>query len=175
MARIEVPDGPGPERERLLMQHPDVALGMHAFSQAVYEKTTLPARVREVARLRVAVANGCPVCLNTRSARAEAEGFDEDAVQEVVACELGATIDLEGLSRRERLAGEFADRFATDHHAIDDGFMAEIRTHFSDTEVVELAALCAMTVGNGRFLTVLGLPADDDGFYPLPEGGPRTT
>ncbi|NIR38801.1 MAG: carboxymuconolactone decarboxylase family protein, partial [Actinobacteria bacterium] len=85
MARIEVPDGPGPERERLLMQHPDVALGMHAFSQAVYEKTTLPARVREVARLRVAVANGCPVCLNTRSARAEAEGFDEDAVQEVVA------------------------------------------------------------------------------------------
>ncbi|NIR38800.1 MAG: hypothetical protein GWN79_16435, partial [Actinobacteria bacterium] len=49
------------------------------------------------------------------------------------------------------------------------------RTHFSDTEVVELAALCAMTVGNGRFLTVLGLPADDDGFYPLPEGGPRTT
>ena len=48
--------------------------------------------------------------------------------------------------------------------------MAEVRRHFSDLEVLELTALCAMTVGNGRFMTVLGLPADDDGFYALPEG-----
>ena len=33
MARIPVPDGPGLERERLLMQHPEVAMGMHAFAR----------------------------------------------------------------------------------------------------------------------------------------------
>lgn len=170
MARIPVPDGPGLERERLLMQHPEVAMGMHAFARAVYEKTSLPAREREVARLRVAVANGCPVCLNTRSARAAADGFDEATVQQVVACAVGGTDALDTLTERERLAGEFADRFATDHHSIDDEFMAEVRRHFSDLEVLELTALCAMTVGNGRFMTVLGLPADDDGFYALPEG-----
>ena len=170
MARIEVPDGPGLERERLLMLQPDVAIGMGAFAQAVYEKTSLPAREREIARLRVAVANGCPVCLNTRSARAAADGLDEDAVQEVLACSIGHAPRIEGLTDRERLAGEFADRFATDHHSIDDAFMAELRAQFSDVEIIELTALCAMTVGNGRFMTVLGIAADDDGFYALPEG-----
>ncbi|MEM7142080.1 MAG: carboxymuconolactone decarboxylase family protein [Actinomycetota bacterium] len=170
MARIDVPDGDDLERIRLLMMQPDVAIGMGAFAEAVYEKTSLPAREREIARLRVAVANGCPVCLNTRSPKAEAAGLDEDGVQGVIACSIGQAPQIEGLTERERLAGEFADRFATDHHSIDDGFMAEIRTHFSDVEVIELTALCAMTVGNGRFMTVLGIEADDDGFYLLSEG-----
>jgi AhpD family alkylhydroperoxidase len=170
MARIDVPDGNGLERERLLMMQPAVAIGMGAFAQAVYEKTSLPAREREIARLRVAVANDCPVCLNTRSPKAAAAGLDETAVQSVVACSVGSTPPVEGLTERERLAGEFADRFATDHRSIDDGFMADLRAHFSDVEVIELAALCAMTVGNGRFMTVLGIPADDDGHYLLPEG-----
>lgn len=170
MARIDVPDGEGLERERLLMMQLDVAIGMGAYSTAVYEKTSLPPRVREIARLRVAVANGCPVCLNTRSPKAEADGLDEDGVQEVIACSIGTAPEIDGLTERERLAGEYADRFATDHHSIDDAFMAEVRTHFTDVEVIELTALCAMTVGNGRFMTVLGIEADDDGFYSLPEG-----
>jgi AhpD family alkylhydroperoxidase len=170
MARIDVPDGRGLERERLLMMQPDVAIGMGAFAQAVYEKTSLPPRLREIARLRVAVANGCPVCLNTRSPKAEAEGLDEAGVQEVIACSIGAAPEIEGLTERERLAGEFADRFATDHHSIDDSLMNEIKAHFTEVEIIELTALCAMTVGNGRFMTVLGIEADDDGFYLLPEG-----
>ena len=170
MARIDVPDGNGLERERLLMMQPAVAIGMGALAQAVYEQTSLPPREREVARLRVAVANGCPVCLNTRSPKAAAAGLDEAAVQSVVACDTGTPPPIAGLTERERLAGEFADRFATDHHSIDDAFMAEVRAHFSDVEVIELAALCEMTVGNGRFMTVLGIPADDEGHYLLPEG-----
>lgn len=170
MARIDVPDGPGLERERLLMMQLDVAMGMGAYSSAVYEKTSLPPRVREVARLRIAAANGCPVCLNTRSERAADDGFDETMVDAVVTCELGGVHTLGDLDERERLAGEFADRFATDHHRIDDAFMAEIRTRFSDVEVIELTALCAMTLGNGRLFTVLGVEADDDGHYLLTEG-----
>ena len=101
MARIDVPDGNGLERERLLMMQPDVAIGMGAFAQAVYEKTSLPAREREIARLRVAVANGCPVCLNTRSPKAEAQGLGEDAVQDVIACSIGTAPPIEGLTVRE--------------------------------------------------------------------------
>lgn len=170
MARIDVPDGRGLERERLLMMQPDVAIGMGAYAQAVYEKTSLAPRVREIARLRVAVANGCPVCLNTRSPKAEADGLGENGVQDVIACSIGEAPEIEGLTEQERLAGEFADRFATDHHSIDDAFMADVKRHFTDIEVIELTALCAMTVGNGRFMTVLDIAADDDGFYLLPEG-----
>ena len=169
MARIDVPDGPGLERIRLLMMQPDIALGMGAYSSAVYEKTSLPARVREVARLRIAAANGCPVCLNSRSARAADDGFDEHLVDAVVTCSTGDVGSLGELDERERLAGEFADRFATDHHRIDDAFMLDVRAHFSDVEIIELAAVCAMTIGNGRFLTVLGVEADDDGHYLIDE------
>ncbi|HAB57702.1 MAG TPA: hypothetical protein DCE75_06580, partial [Acidimicrobiaceae bacterium] len=103
MARIDVPDGSGLERERLLMMQLDVALGMGAYSAAIYEKTSLPPRVREVARLRIAAANGCPVCLNTRSAHATEDGFDEAAVEAVVACDLGGVHTLGDLDERERL------------------------------------------------------------------------
>lgn len=170
MARIDIPDGAGLERIRLLMMQPDIAVGMGAYASAVYEKTSLPARIREVARLRIATANGCPVCLNSRSANATADGFGEDLVDAVVSCSLGAVHELDDLDERERVAGEFADRFATDHHRIDDAFMTEVRAWFSDVEIIELAALCAMTIGNGRFLTVLGVEADDDGHYLIEEG-----
>ena len=169
MARIDIPDGPGLERIRLLMMQPEVALGMGAYAAAIYEKTSLPARIREVARLRIAAANGCPVCLNTRSPAATAAGFDETTVDAVVTCDLGGVHGLGRLDEREQLAGEFADRFAHDHHRIDDAFMDEVRQRFTDVEVIELAALCAMTIGNGRFLTVLGVTADDDGHYLLTE------
>ena len=53
MARIDVPDGSGLERERLLMMQLDVAMGMGAYSAAIYEKTSLPPRVREAARQKI--------------------------------------------------------------------------------------------------------------------------
>ena len=83
---------------------------------------------------------------------------------------MGDAPAIDGLTERERIAGDFADRFATDHHSIDDAFMAQVKQHFTDVEIIELTALCAMTVGNGRFMTVLDIAADDDGFYLLPEG-----
>ena len=169
MARIDVPDGSGLERERLLMMQLDVAMGMGAYS----------ARSTRRRRFRLGFGggatshrrcNGCPVCLNTRSAHATEDGFDEATVEAVVACDLGGVHTLGDLDERERLAGEFADRFASDHHRLDDTFMADLRDHFTDVEVIELTALCAMTLGNGRFFTVLGVEADDDGHYFVNEG-----
>lgn len=174
MARIDVPTGPGLERERLLAMQLDVAMAMGAYADAVYTKTSLPPRVREVARFRIARANGCPVCLNTRSPRAAAAGFDDHTIDAVVTCDIGGLDALGELSERERLAGDFADRFATDHHSIGDATMTELRRHFTDIEIIELTALCAMTLGNGRLLTVLGVEADDDGHYPLPENPEAT-
>lgn len=174
MARIDVPTGPGLERERLLAMHLDVAMGMAAYAEAVYTKTSLPPRVREVARFRIARANSCPVCLNTRSPLATADGFDESTVDNVVTCDVGALDMLGELDEREQLAGDFADRFAGDHHSIDDTLMVRLQQHFSDIEIIELTALCAMTLGNGRLLRVLGVEADDEGHYLLTETAQTT-
>ena len=65
--------------------------------------------------------------------------------------------DWEGYTPRERLAIEFAERFSERHHALDDGFFAELAEHFSDEEIVELAVVAARHMAIPRISHVLGL------------------
>ena len=57
---------------------PGIAPALAAFSSAVYNRNRLPMRVREIARVVIARANECVVCLNTRDADGPAAGVDED-------------------------------------------------------------------------------------------------
>ncbi len=60
-------------------------------------------------------------------------------------------------SQREKLAIEFAERFARDHLSMDEGgFFDRLRQHFSDAEIVDLATCCATFLGLGRLVQVLG-------------------
>lgn len=61
MARVNVPDGEGLEASRIWKLAPHMGAGMHAMSKAVYEESSLPVRVREVARMRIAQLNECHV------------------------------------------------------------------------------------------------------------------
>lgn len=61
MTRIRIPDGPGSERERIFALRPKHGEALEALRVAVYDHCTLPHRVAELARFRVAVANDCPV------------------------------------------------------------------------------------------------------------------
>jgi alkylhydroperoxidase family enzyme len=61
VARLDIPEGDGPEIKRLWSLAPEVGAGAHAFSEAVYERASLPVREREVARMRIAQLNECHV------------------------------------------------------------------------------------------------------------------
>lgn len=61
MARIDVPAGDGREASRIWQLAPHLGDGMHAMSEAVYERSSLPIREREVARMRIAQLNECHV------------------------------------------------------------------------------------------------------------------
>jgi alkylhydroperoxidase family enzyme len=61
------------------------------------------------------------------------------------------------LSPRERAAIRFADKLAVDHHKVDDALWAELRSHFSEAEIIELAAHTTLFIGFGRFNEVVGL------------------
>ncbi len=60
-------------------------------------------------------------------------------------------------SEQERLAIAFAEQFATDHLAIDDAFMQNMRRHFTDAEILDLTICVAHFLGLGRLLRVLGI------------------
>lgn len=61
------------------------------------------------------------------------------------------------LSPRERAAVRLAEKLAVDHHKIDDAQWSELRAHFSESELIELAMHAALFIGLGRFNEVIGL------------------
>jgi alkylhydroperoxidase family enzyme len=58
-------------------------------------------------------------------------------------------------SDQERLAIEYAERFAMDHINIDDAFFARLRQGFTDAEIFDLTICLAHFLGFGRLLRVL--------------------
>ncbi len=60
-------------------------------------------------------------------------------------------------SEREKLAIEYAERFALDHLSIDDTFFRQLREHYSDREIVDLTICIATFLGFGRLTQVFEL------------------
>jgi alkylhydroperoxidase family enzyme len=157
MARISFPElGLGPHIDWAL-QRPEMATGMGKFSAAVYGNTQLPVREREAARWTIALINHCVVCQDTRAEKGPQAGIDDGFYAEVADWR-SSTV----LTERERLAAEFAERFALDHQTMDDGFFDRMRTGYSDEELADLAICCGMFLGLGRMLAVVGVPAPDE-------------
>jgi len=63
----------------------------------------------------------------------------------------------EEYTEREKLAIEFAERFALDHTHMDDEFFGRLRAKFADDEIVDLGMCVAIFLGLGRFLRVLDI------------------
>lgn len=133
---------------------PDLGSAMALFTNAVYTKGRLPLRMREGARIVIAYANECVVCQNTRDAEGEANGVDEEFYDHAAEWRTW-----EGYSDAERIAMEFAHRFATDHTGLrdDEDFWERAGRHISNELMTDLAISCAAWVGMGRMLRTLDI------------------
>ena len=155
MARISLPAPSGlGEHVDWSLHRTEMAIGMGKLSEAVYGNTKLALREREAARWTIALINDCVVCQDTRAKDAGLHQVDDGFYAEVAAW---ATTD--ALSEREKLAAEFAQRFALDHQAMDDAFWARLRAAYADDEVADLIICCGMFLGLGRAMAVVGVPA----------------
>ena len=79
------------------------------------------------------------------------QGVTEDMYAHV------AEHDHPGYSEAERLAVEYAERFALDHLNLDDAFFERLHEHFSDAEILDLTICTADFLGFGRVTQVLKL------------------
>src|ERR1700728_3892267 len=129
MARLDVPAGQGADAVQIWSLQPELGAAATRFVHAAYNKSILPTRVREAARTRVAQLNDCTVCLAFRADTVTAQGLDEDFYGAV-----GSSDDA-ALTEQERLAVEYAERFAIDHASIDDRFVERLRGSFTDPEI----------------------------------------
>jgi alkylhydroperoxidase family enzyme len=130
---------------------PGIGVPASRFSLSVYEHSSIDLRAFEAARLRIAQINGCIICQDWRTERdghKVEDGFD-------VAVENWRTTDV--FDDRTRLAAEYAERYALDHHGLDDEFWTRMLAHYSQAEVVELSMSIGAWLAFGRLNHVLGL------------------
>ncbi len=126
-----------------------------AFLHSVVHDGELRPRLQELIRLRIAFHNQCRTCMAVRYEDAIADGVTEDLV-----CSLERPHEADDLTDADRVALRFADLFATNHLGIDAALVAELRRHFSEREIYEIAMSCACFVAGGR-LSAISLGVDE--------------
>ncbi|WP_107657583.1 carboxymuconolactone decarboxylase family protein [Nocardia suismassiliense] len=148
---IDVPEGKDPIGYVWGEMVPGIGVAAAQFSMAVYSHSTLGLREFEAARLRIAQINGCIFCQDWRTERdgAKVEPEFADAVTE--------WRSTEAFDERTRLAAEYAERYALDHHGLDDEFWARMLAEYTQVEVVELSMSIGSWLAFGRLNRVLGL------------------
>jgi alkylhydroperoxidase family enzyme len=129
-----------------------MGIGAGALSHAIYDQSIVPVRERELARMRIALINDCAICRQWRSTPGADGQLTEDEYAAVAEWR-----SFDGYSERERLAIEYAERFALDHHSLDDAFFRRLRAAYSDAEVLDLTVCIGGWLALGRTLHVLGI------------------
>jgi AhpD family alkylhydroperoxidase len=156
MARLALPEGPEvadqPEIVKIWSLRPEMGAAVAGLSHAVYSESILPARVKEVARMRIAQINGCVVCMGWRIPELAEQGVTEELYAGVE----GAANDPQ-YSVQERLAVEYAEKFALDHRSIDDAFYDRLKEQFTDPEILDLTICIGNWVAFGRLTMLLDL------------------
>ena len=157
MPNVDVPPGKDP----LLYVWGDLARPLTAaagaYSAAVYAESSLGLREFEAARITIARINDCAMCLDWRTARdVPSWGASPDDVPESLYEAVGSADDSE-LSERERLAADFAGRFAADHRSMDADFWDRMHAAYSDDELVDLALCVGSWLAFGRFNQVFDI------------------
>jgi AhpD family alkylhydroperoxidase len=152
VARIDVPHGPGGDAAMVWSLWPEMAGMVDRMIITAYQRSKLPASEREVARMRIAQLNACDACATFRAPSVVDAGITDDDYAHVEEWRTWL-----GYTDRQRLAIEYAERFATDHRAIDDELFCRLRAGFADDEILDLTLCCAVFLGLGRTLEVLGV------------------
>lgn len=143
-------------RARVFGQAPEFAAALVSFSAATRDAGVLDARLVELVRLRVAFFNQCRTCMAARYAPGREAGVTEDLV-----CSLERPEDDPLLTERERAALSLAEKFATDHLAVDDSLFERLRNYFDDAELMELCFRIAAFVGFGRMTAILDIQPEE--------------
>ena len=110
---------------RMFAHTPEISKGLVAFGGAIKSHRSLPDRLVELVRLRVAFHNQCRSCMAIRYQDGVDAGIDEDLV-----CSLEKPQEAEDLSDAEKAAIEYGELFATNHLAIDDSVYENLRKYF---------------------------------------------
>lgn len=130
---------------RVMAHAPELAKALVTFGSTLWRSHTLPRRLLELVRLRIAFHNQCRSCMAIRYQSAVDDGLTEGMV-----CSLEKPHEAPDLTDAEKAAITYADLSANDHFAINDETFGELRRYYTEAEIVELGMFIAYFIGYGR-------------------------
>ncbi|HEX8602354.1 MAG TPA: carboxymuconolactone decarboxylase family protein [Pseudoduganella sp.] len=122
---------------------PEAAGAWLATLEAMHLRGVLPARLKELVRLRIASITNCRACQFARK--------DDSVGEEDLAC---LAANSARFTPAEQAALRYAELFAADYTAIDDALFELLKRHFAIPEIVELNMFCALMLAGGRMTYV---------------------
>lgn len=130
---------------RIMAHAPELAKALVTFGTTMWRSHTLPRRLLELVRLRIAFHNQCRSCMAIRYQSAVDDGLTEGMV-----CSLEKPHEAPDLTDAEKAAIAYADLSANDHLSINDDTFSQLRGYYTESEIVELGMFIAFFIGYGR-------------------------
>jgi len=134
---------------------PELMDAFFRFYSVLWEPGALDVRTKDLARMKIARTVGCRICQLTRFSVAADATTEEDycAIDDV---ESGPYTD------REKAALRYVETFCVGAVHVTDVMVAELRTYFSEEEVVELSVLAAAVGGFASINVALNIGPDSE-------------
>ncbi|HEV2133976.1 MAG TPA: carboxymuconolactone decarboxylase family protein [Terracidiphilus sp.] len=156
--RIYAERGNVPNMFRVMAHRPEIFATMQAHFAAVLNTGTVPKRLKELIIVRTSQLNQTPYCLASHTRLAKNLGWSDDQLTN-----LADWPRRDDFNPAEKAALRLAETVTRDAHALSDEQFAELRTYYSEGELVEL--LCAIGLFNyfNRFNDALQMQSTKPG------------
>jgi alkylhydroperoxidase family enzyme len=152
LERARLHGTPRPESQAVRARVPVILRTFSAYWNATFDDGYVDNRLKEICRLFVSKTVECSYCGGQRSEAAQAQGLDEAQVDELLLFESSDTF-----SAREKVALRYTRAIAWNPDEADDELWAELHSHFSDEQLVELGSFISLTAGAQRWVKTLQL------------------
>src|SRR5215469_12031063 len=122
-----------PNMFRVMAHRPEIFATMQEHFSAVLNTGTVPTKLKELIIVRTSQINRTPYCLASHTTLARKLGWTDD--------QLAHLADWQGrgdFTAAEKAALCLAETVTRDAHAVDDEQFAELRSYYSEGEIVEL-------------------------------------
>jgi uncharacterized peroxidase-related enzyme len=130
-----------PNMFRVMAHRPDIFSTMQAHFAAVVNTGTVPTKLKELIIVRTSQMNETPYCLASHTILAKGLGWSDDQL-----ANLPQWQQRDDFTPAEKAALRLAETVTRDAHAVTDEQFAELRSFYSEGEIVEL--LCATGLFN---------------------------
>ena len=142
------------EMLQALSMCPDILEGFAGFGKGLYPGGQLPRDLKERVILKASLINACQFCANSHISIMKQLGISQDPVAHLD--------EIAAQSPKDKLVLEFTEIVTRDSNRVTPDMMAQLKTFFTEPEIVELTFLIGFINMLNRFNNALGVRYGDD-------------